>query len=82
VTLENNENVPTEAGQEVSAERLGVSGVNAPRYTLEELKAHAEELFSVKEEVLAGAFFGTQDELFTVAEAHTKIEQFMKAKVD
>ncbi|MBE0340885.1 hypothetical protein E4V51_06285, partial [Paenibacillus sp. 28ISP30-2] len=49
---------------------------------LGELKEHAEQLFSVKEEVLAGAFFGTQDKLFTVAEAHTKIEQFMKAKVD
>ncbi|MDQ0493907.1 hypothetical protein [Paenibacillus brasilensis] len=72
MTFEKNENSPIYAGQEVGG----------PRYTLEELKEHAEPLFSVKEEVLAGAFFGEQDKLFTVAEAHTKIEQFMKAKVD
>lgn len=72
MTLENQEKAPVHDGQEASG----------PRYTLEELKEHAESLFSVKVEVLAGAFFGTQDKLFTVAEAHTKIEQFMKAKVD
>ncbi|URJ37575.1 hypothetical protein MF625_002121 [Paenibacillus polymyxa] len=72
MTLESDEKTPLHSGQEASG----------PRYTLEELKEHAEHLFSVKVEVLAGAFFGTQDKLFTVAEAHTKIEQFMKAKVD
>lgn len=72
MTLEENEKAPVHAGQEASDSR----------YTLEELKEHAEPLFSVKEEVLTGAFFGEQDKLFTVAEAHTKIEQFMKAKVD
>jgi hypothetical protein len=72
LTLENHEKNPVNPGQEAEG----------PRYTLEELKEHAESLFSVKEEVLAGAFFGAQDKLFTVAEAHTKIEQFMKAKVD
>lgn len=55
---------------------------STPRYALEELKAQAKELFDVKEEVLAGAFYGETDDLFTVAEAQTKIEQFMKAKVD
>ncbi|MGR6761745.1 hypothetical protein ACU1JV_07840 [Paenibacillus sp. T2-29] len=72
MTLENHEKSLLNAGQEASD----------PRYTLEELNEHAESLFSVKEEVLAGAFFGTQDKLFTVVEAHTKIEQFMKVKVD
>ncbi|WP_226003406.1 hypothetical protein [Paenibacillus sp. BJ-4] len=72
MTLANHEKAPLNSGQEAGG----------PRYTLGELKEHAEQLFSVKEEVLAGAFFGEQDKLFTVAEAHTKIEQFMKAKVD
>lgn len=46
MTLENHEKAPVHSGQEASG----------PRYTLEELKEHAEQLFSVKEEVLAGAF--------------------------
>ncbi|MDR0268371.1 hypothetical protein [Paenibacillus sp.] len=55
---------------------------NAPRYKVSELKAHAKDVFGVHEEVLAGAFYGEEDSLFTVAETAVKIEQFMKAKVD
>lgn len=57
------------------------AGGNAPRYELAELKAHAKDLFDVKEEVLAGALYGEADEMFTVAEVKAKVEQFMKAKV-
>lgn len=52
-----------------------------PRYALAELEAHAKELFEVRAEVLAGAMYGADGDLFTVAEVKQKIEQFMKAKV-
>ncbi|GIO32016.1 MULTISPECIES: hypothetical protein [Paenibacillus] len=58
------------------------SADGAPRYKVSELAARAEDLFDVKEEVMAGAFYGEKDKTFTVAEAKAKIEQFMKAKVD
>ncbi|ANA79328.1 hypothetical protein PVOR_29174 [Paenibacillus vortex V453] len=54
---------------------------SAPRYALAELKAHAKELFEVRTEVLAGAMYGIDGALFTVAEVKEKIQQFMKAKV-
>ncbi|MBT2761807.1 hypothetical protein [Paenibacillus sp. ISL-20] len=54
---------------------------SAPRYTLNELEAHAKELFEVRAEVLAGAMYGTDGELFTVTEVKERIQQFMKAKV-
>lgn len=57
-----------------------VSGT--PRYKLTELTARAKDLFEVKPEVMAGAFYGVEDQLFTVSETKAKIEQFMKAKVD
>lgn len=53
----------------------------APRYELAELKAHAKELFEVRAEVLEGAMYGADGELFTVPEVQEKIKQFMKAKV-
>lgn len=53
----------------------------APRYALTELEAHAEELFEVRAEVLAGAMYGADAELFTVSEVKERIQQFMKAKV-
>ncbi|MWV44589.1 hypothetical protein GRF59_13220 [Paenibacillus sp. HJL G12] len=55
---------------------------NAPRYTLAELMTRAKDLFDVKQEVMAGAFYGLEDKQFTVSETKEKIEQFMKAKVD
>ncbi|KOR82541.1 hypothetical protein [Paenibacillus solani] len=54
---------------------------NSPRYPLTELKTHAEELFEVRAEVLAGAMYGADAELFTVTEVKERIQQFMKAKV-
>ncbi|GAB6988038.1 hypothetical protein [Paenibacillus pini] len=62
--------------------KKAIKTTTEPRYELTELKAHAQELFEVKEEVLAGAFYGEAEERFTVSEARSKIEQFMKAKVD
>ncbi|GIO95045.1 hypothetical protein MKY48_28225 [Paenibacillus sp. FSL W8-0187] len=55
--------------------------INAPRYALDELETHAKELFEVRAEVLAGAMYGTDGELFTVTEVKERIQQFMKAKV-
>lgn len=55
---------------------------SAPRYTLDELKEKAEQLFSVKEEVLAGAFYGSGQTVCSVEEAKAKINEFMKAKVE
>ncbi|WP_136603663.1 hypothetical protein [Paenibacillus dokdonensis] len=57
-------------------------GNSAPRYKLTELIAHSKDLFDVKPEVMAGAFYDSEGELFTVSETKEKIEQFMKAKVD
>jgi len=54
---------------------------NVPRYALTELEAHAKELFEVRAEVLAGAMYGADAELFTVTEVKERIQQFMKAKV-
>ncbi|GIP29657.1 hypothetical protein J23TS9_47870 [Paenibacillus sp. J23TS9] len=59
-----------------------MEGSIAPRYKLTELIAHCKDLFDVKQEVMAGAFYGTEGEQFTVSETKEKIEQFMKAKVD
>jgi len=57
-------------------------GSSTPRYKLTELMAHSKDLFDVKQEVMAGAFYGAEGEQFTVTETREKIEQFMKAKVD
>lgn len=61
-----------------AAENMG----GGHRYTLAELVEHAEDLFDVKAEVMAGALYGMVDPCWTVSEAKQKIEQFMKAKVD
>ncbi|MEK3785647.1 MULTISPECIES: hypothetical protein [Paenibacillus] len=63
-------------------QKLDPQSVTDPRYTLNELKAKSEVLFGVKPEVLAGACYGTEDQLLSVEEAGTKITKFMKAKVE
>lgn len=50
-------------------------------YTTQELMAHADELFGVREEVVHGALCRESAERFTVEQAAQKIKQFMKAKV-
>ncbi|MEC0369426.1 hypothetical protein [Paenibacillus chibensis] len=70
------------AVKKTSNNEAAASVGHEPRYALAELKGHAQELFGVKAEVMAGAFFQAEDERFSVTEARAKIEQFMKAKVD
>lgn len=55
--------------------------ISAPRYGLDELVTHAKELFEVRAEVLSGAMYEADGELFTVTEVKERIQQFMKAKV-
>lgn len=55
--------------------------VHQTGYPIEEFSANAEALFSVRPEVLAGAFDGTEATKLTIAEAKELIETFMKGKV-
>lgn len=52
-----------------------------PRYPIKELSAHAEALFSVRPEVLAGALHGIRSEL-TIDEVQRAIDQFLRRKVN
>ncbi|PZT52739.1 hypothetical protein [Paenibacillus silvae] len=52
-----------------------------PQYTRAELMNHSEALFAVKAEVLAGALHEAAHQSFSIAEAQTRINQFLKAKV-
>lgn len=53
-----------------------------PQYTRAELMNHSEALFAVKAEVLAGALHEAAQQTFSIEEAHTRINQFLKAKVN
>ncbi|MED5020197.1 hypothetical protein P9847_23290 [Paenibacillus chibensis] len=70
------------AVKKTSSNEAAASVGQEPRYVLAELKEHAQELFGVKAEVMTGAFYQAEEERLSVTEARTKIEQFMKAKVE
>lgn len=53
----------------------------APRYPISELSAHAEALFSVQPEVLAGALHGVNGKELSIDEAKRLIKQFLEKKV-
>lgn len=53
----------------------------APSYSQRELLEHAEVLFGVKPEVLAGALHGKETGL-TIAEAKSFLDKFLKRKVN
>ncbi len=53
-----------------------------PRYPVAELSAHAEALFSVRPEVLAGALHGVKDNELSVDEAKRFVKQFLEKKVN
>ncbi|GAA3410370.1 hypothetical protein ACFFNY_21890 [Paenibacillus hodogayensis] len=52
-----------------------------PAYSREELLEHAEVLFAIKPEVLAGALYGSDQGTYTIEETERYIRQFQQRKV-
>ncbi|GIO33257.1 hypothetical protein J2TS6_43980 [Paenibacillus albilobatus] len=53
---------------------------NESKYPIDELSAHAEALFNVRPEVLAGALHGVNQSELTIDEAKKAVDQFLKRK--
>lgn len=58
-----------------------VAAENASKYTLEELKEAAKQVFGVNSEVIDGATHGMEDRLYTVEEVRKLIDEFLNKKV-
>ena len=54
---------------------------NVSKYTLEELKEAAKQVFGVNSEVIDGATHGMKDGLYTVDEVRKLIDDFLNRKV-
>lgn len=70
------------------AERKGIfkgatkeAATPSPVYSITEITAHAEALAGVKPEVMAGAFHGIDQEMLTVIEAKSLVQQFLEKRV-
>lgn len=58
-----------------------VAAENVSKYTLEELKEAAKQVFGVNSEVIDGATHGMEDGLYTVDEVRKLIDDFLNRKV-
>lgn len=58
-----------------------VAAENVSKYTLEELKEAAKQVFGVNSEVIDGATHGMKGGLYTVDEIRKLIDDFLNRKV-
>jgi len=67
------------AEQPAAAERAAEDA--EVRYSAESLRRHAMKLFQVNPEIVDGALYGADGDAFTIKEAQSRIEAYLKREV-